>query len=509
MFGVMTSAPLPSHVRVLVIGAGFGGLGTAIRLQQQGETDFLVVDKGTEVGGTWRDNTYPGAACDVPSQLYSFSFAPNPDWSRSFSPQPEIQAYLRRVAEGAGVLDRFRFGTAVEEATWDDDTAAWTVRTTAGTVTADVVVAAAGGLSEPRMPDIDGIDGFTGEIFHSARWNHDYDLTGKRVAVIGTGASAVQIVPEIAERVAHLDVYQRTAPWVMPRRDRDYTKVERLGFRHVPGLQRLYRTAIYWGRECFVPGFTVNPKLAAPAKKAALANIARGIPDPELRAEVTPRFEIGCKRILISNDWYPTLARDDVDLVTDPITKITGTAVVTADGVEREVDAIVVATGFYTTEQPIADHITGAEGRTLAEVWSEDGMAAYKGTTIHGFPNLFQIVGPNTGLGHSSMVFVIESQIAYIVDALRLMRTERLASVQPRLGSQRRWNADLQRRLARSVWNTGGCSSWYLDAHGRNTTLWPRTTFTFRRLLSRFDAEQYVTTTRSGVLDATDRKVNA
>jgi cyclohexanone monooxygenase len=383
------------------------------------------------------------------------------------------------------------------------------VRTSAGTVTADVVVAAAGGLSEPRMPDIDGIDGFTGEVFHSARWNHDYDLTGKRVGVVGTGASAVQIVPEIAERVAHLDVYQRTAPWVMPRRDRDYTKVERLGFKHVPGLQRLYRTAIYWGRECFVPGFTVNPRLAAPAKKAALANIARGIADPELRAEVTPRFEIGCKRILISNDWYPALARDDVDLVTDPITKITGTAVATADGVEREVDAIVVATGFYTTEQPIADHITGAEGRTLAEVWSDDGMAAYKGTTIHGFPNLFQIVGPNTGLGHSSMVFIIESQIAYILDALHRMRTDRLASVQPRLGSQRRWNADLQRRLARSVWNTGGCSSWYLDAHGRNTTLWPRTTFAFRRLLSRFDVEQYVTTARSGVLATAERKVTA
>ncbi|HET6652267.1 MAG TPA: NAD(P)/FAD-dependent oxidoreductase [Nocardioides sp.] len=505
----MPSAPLPSHVRVLVIGAGFGGLGTAIRLQQHGETDFLVVEKGTEVGGTWRDNTYPGAACDVPSQLYSFSFAPNPDWSRSFSPQPEIQAYLRRVADEAGVLDRFRFGTAVEDAAWHDDDASWTVRTTAGTVTADVVVAAAGGLSEPRMPGIDGIEGFNGEIFHSARWNHDYDLTGKRVAVIGTGASAVQIVPEIADRVAHLDVYQRTAPWVMPRRDRDYTTAERLGFRHLPGLQRLYRTAIYWGRECFVPGFTVNPGLAAPAKKAALANIARGIADPALRAKVTPTFEIGCKRILISNDWYPALARDDVDLVTNPITKITGSAVVTADGVEREVDAIVVATGFYTTEQPIAGHITGAEGRTLAEVWSEDGMAAYKGTTFHGFPNLFQIVGPNTGLGHSSMVFIIESQIAYILDALSRMRSDRLTSVQPRLGAQRRWNADVQRRLARSVWNTGGCSSWYLDAHGRNTTLWPRTTFTFRRLLSRFDPEQYVTTTRSGVPAPTDRRVTA
>ena len=509
MFDGMSSASLPSRVRVLVIGAGFGGLGMAIRLQQRGEPDFLVVDKGHEVGGTWRDNTYPGAACDVPSQLYSFSFAPNADWSRSFSPQPEIQAYLRRVAEGAGVLDRFRFGTAAEDATWDADAAVWRVRTTAGTVAADVVVAASGGLSEPRMPDIDGIDGFTGEVFHSARWNHDYDLTGKRVAVIGTGASSIQIVPEIANQVARLDVYQRTAPWVMPRRDRDYTRLERLGFRHVPGLQRIYRSAIYWGRECFVPGFTVSPKLAAPARKAALANIARGIPDPELRAKVTPTFEIGCKRILISNDYYPTLARDHVDLVTDPISKVTGTSIVTADGIEREVDAIIVATGFYTTEQPIAEHITGAHGRSLADVWSRDGMSAYKGTTFHGFPNLFQIVGPNTGLGHSSMVFIIESQIAYILDALRRMRTDGIATVQPAPGAQQRWNADLQRRLARSVWTTGGCSSWYLDAHGRNTTLWPRTTFTFRRLLSRFDPEQYVTTARSDVPSSTDRTVSA
>jgi cyclohexanone monooxygenase len=510
MFGVMSSASLPARVRVLVIGAGFGGLGMAIRLQQHGEADFLVVDKGDEVGGTWRDNTYPGAACDVPSQLYSFSFAPNPDWSRSFSPQPEIQDYLRRVAQNAGVLDRFRFGTAVEDAAWDAEATAWTVRTTAGTVTADVLVAASGGLSEPRMPDIDGIEEFAGEVFHSARWNHDYDLTGKRVAVIGTGASSIQIVPEIAERVAHLDVYQRTAPWVMPRRDRDYSRLERFGFRHVPGLQRLYRTAIYWGRECFVPGFTVSPKLAAPAKKAALANIARGIPDdPALRAEVTPTFEIGCKRILISNDYYPTLARDDVDLVTAPISKVTGSSVVTADGIEREVDAIVVATGFYTTEQPIAEHITGVHGRSLAEVWRRDGMSAYKGTTFHGFPNLFQIVGPNTGLGHSSMVFVIESQIAYVLDALRRMRTDGIATVQPAPGAQQRWNVDVQRRLARTVWTTGGCSSWYLDAHGRNTTLWPRTTFTLRRLLSRFDSEHYVTTARCDLPSATDRKVDA
>ncbi|HET6699846.1 MAG TPA: NAD(P)/FAD-dependent oxidoreductase [Nocardioidaceae bacterium] len=484
---------LPAHVGTLVVGAGFGGLGMAIRLRGRGDRDFLVLDKGDEVGGTWRDNTYPGAACDVPSQLYSFSFAPDPDWSRSFSPQPEIQAYLRRVAADAGVLPHFRFRTSFEDARWDDERRRWQVCTSAGDLTADVLVTASGGLSEPRLPDIDGLDSFGGELFHSARWNHDCDLRGKRVAVIGTGASAIQIIPELARTVAHLDVYQRTAPWVMPRHDRPYTGLERFGFRHVPGLQKAYRTGIYWGRELFVPGFTVSSRLAAPAKRAALANIERHVRDPELRTRLTPTFEIGCKRILISNDYYPTLARDDVELVTDPISKVTPRGIVTADGAEREVDVIVVATGFHTTEQPIAGHIVGRDGRTLAQTWAEHGMAAYKGTTIAGFPNLFQIVGPNTGLGHSSMVVVIEAQIAYILDALDQMRRNRWAAVEPRERAQQRWNAALQRRLARTVWNRGGCSSWYLDAHGRNTTLWPRTTFTLRRLLARFDADRYVT----------------
>ncbi|HEX6248846.1 MAG TPA: NAD(P)/FAD-dependent oxidoreductase, partial [Nocardioidaceae bacterium] len=327
-----TEPDFPDHVRVLVIGAGFGGLGLAIKLEEQGERDFLVVDRGDDVGGTWRDNTYPGAACDVPSQLYSFSFAPNPDWSRSFSPQPEIQAYLQRVAAGSTVMDRFRFGTAVEDATWDDDAQQWRVRTSTGSLTADLLVSAAGALSDPKMPDIEGIETFQGEVFHSARWNHDYDLTGKRVAVIGTGASAIQIVPEIAKQAAHVDVYQRTAPWVIPRHDRSYTALERFAFRHVPGVQRLYRTAIYWSRETYVPAFTVNPKIATPAKKAALRNIERGISDPALREKVRPTFEIGCKRILISNEWYPTLDRDDVELVTEGIAKVTGSGIVTGDG---------------------------------------------------------------------------------------------------------------------------------------------------------------------------------
>jgi cation diffusion facilitator CzcD-associated flavoprotein CzcO len=493
----MTSTTsLPEHVRALVVGAGFAGLGTAIKLEEHGFSDFLVVDKGSGVGGTWRDNTYPGAACDVPSQLYSFSFAPNPDWSRSFSPQPEIHAYLERTAEQSGVLDRFRFGVTVQDITWDEDTQVWLVDTDRGSLLADVVITGSGGLSEPKLPEIEGIESFEGEVFHSARWNHDYDLAGKRVAVIGTGASAIQIVPEVARQVDHLDVYQRTAPWVMPRKDREYKPIERLGFRYLPFLQKAYRTGIYWGRECFVPGFVVNPKLAAPAQKLALKNIQRGISDPELRRAVTPDFQIGCKRILISNEYYPALDQDHVDLVTDGIARITPTGIVSQDGTTREVDAIVVATGFYTTEQPIASHITGRNGRTLGDAWSEEGMTAYKGTTISGFPNLFQIVGPNTGLGHSSMVFIIESQIAYILSALQKMGEREIATVEPKAEAQAAWNHDVQRRMQRTVWNTGGCASWYIDSHGRNTTLWPRTTFKFRKLLSDFDVEQYVVAAR-------------
>jgi cation diffusion facilitator CzcD-associated flavoprotein CzcO len=490
------SPGLPDRVRTLVVGAGFAGLGTAIKLDEHGFTDFVVVDKGHTVGGTWRDNTYPGAACDVPSQLYSFSFAPNPGWSRSFSPQPEIQAYLERTAEQSGVLDRFRFGVTVEGMAWDEEENVWHVTTDHGSVTADVVITGSGGLSEPKLPEIEGLDSFDGAIFHSARWNHDYDLAGKRVAVIGTGASAIQIVPEVARKASHLDVYQRTAPWVVPRGDRPYTAVERFAFRHLPFVQKAYRTGIYWGRECLVPGFVLDPRLSAPAHRLALQNISRGISDPVLRKAVTPDFRIGCKRILISNDYYPALDSEHVDLVTDGIRKITPTGIVTADGTERAVDAIIIATGFYTTEQPISQHIKGRNGRTLADAWAEHGMAAYKGTTIAGFPNLFQIVGPNTGLGHSSMVFIIESQIAYILSALQKIGARELLSVEPRPEAQAAWNDDLQHRMKRTVWSSGGCASWYLDAHGRNTTLWPRSTFKFRSLLKDFDLERYVVTTR-------------
>ncbi len=482
---------MPARVAHLIVGAGFGGLCAAIKLAEDGETDFLVIERGDDVGGTWRDNTYPGACCDVPSQLYSFSFAANREWSSSYSPQPEIQDYLRRVADESGVLDRCVFRTSLEHAEWDEDVQLWRCRTTAGTVFSKTLIAAAGGLSEPKLPDIDGIGGFAGEIFHSARWDHSVDLRGKRVAVIGTGASAIQIIPEVQQVAAHLDVYQRSAPWVIPRNDRRYGRLERLALRYVPALGRLYRTGIYWSHEGYVPAFTWQPKLAAPAQKAALANLRKGIADPELRAKVTPTFRIGCKRILRSNTYYPALAADNVDVVTDPIARVTPTSVVTRDGEEHPVDVIVVATGFYTTELPIAERIVGREGRSLADEWAAGGMAAYKGTTVHGFPNLFLLVGPNTGQGHTSMVFIIESQVAYLRDALTTMRLHRYAAVEPRADDQQDWNADLQRRMKRTVWNTGGCSSWYLDTQGRNTILWPRTTYTFRRLLAQFDVAAY------------------
>jgi cyclohexanone monooxygenase len=484
------------HVGVLIIGSGFAGLGAAIRLSQDGRDDYLVIERGSDVGGTWRDNTYPGAACDIPSHLYSYSFELNPNWSRSFSPQAEIQQYLRDTAVKYGTLDHHLFDTEVSEARWDEDGARWLVDTTNGAFSADVLVAAVGALCEPALPQISGIETFGGDVFHSARWNHDADLAGKRVALIGTGASAIQIGPELAGNAAQLDVYQRTAPWVMPRSDRAYRKLERLAFKHVPFAQRVIREALYWGREMFVLGFAYQPRILQIAQRIAERNIARGITDPDLRKAVTPNWQIGCKRILISNDWYPTLARDDVELVTDGIAEIREHAIVTKDGTVREVDAIVVATGFHVTDSPTFERIIGADGRSMADVWRDKGQQAYKGAAVHGFPNLLFVIGPNTGLGHSSMVYMAESHINYLASALDAMQRDGLATFEVREDSQRAYNENLQDRMKNTIWTTGGCASWYLDAHGNNTTLWPNFTFVFRAMTRRFDLDAYQTTAK-------------
>jgi cation diffusion facilitator CzcD-associated flavoprotein CzcO len=487
----------PTRVRHLIVGAGFAGLGMAIKLDEAGQRDYVVIEKGPGVGGTWRENTYPGAACDVPSQLYCFSFAPNPDWKGSFAAQPEIEAYLRRLARQSGVLDRFVFETRFESAEYDEASQVWRVCTRgAGDAActryvADNLITASGGLSEPRLPRITGLGSFSGEVFHSARWNHDLDLTGKRVAVIGTGASAIQIVPELQRAAGRLDVYQRTAPWVLPRHDRTYSRLERLALKHLPGLGKLYRSSIYWTRECYLPGFVWRPGLTAPVAAIARRNIRKAIADPGLAAALTPSYQIGCKRILLSDTYYPALRAPGVELITDPITEVAGQQIRTRDGTSRETDVIVAATGFRPTDQPIARQITGRGGRRLAEVWAAGGAAAYKGTTVRGFPNLFQLTGPGTGLGHSSMIIMIEAQIAYITDAIGHQQRCGYGAAEPLPSAQRAWNDDLQRRMRRTVWQTGGCDSWYLDRHGRNTTLWPRTTYAFRKLLARFDPVAY------------------
>ncbi|MGH9136358.1 MAG: flavin-containing monooxygenase [Acidimicrobiales bacterium] len=478
------------QARIAIVGTGFAGLGMAIRLKQAGIDDFVVLEKADEVGGTWRDNTYPGAACDVPSHLYSFSFAPNPNWSRSFSTQPEIQAYLRGCADRFDIRPHIRFGHQVLDARWDEAARRWRIDTSQGRVTAQFLVAGMGPLSEASIPDLPGLDTFEGTIFHSARWNHDHDLSGERVAVIGTGASAIQLVPQIQPAVDTLTVFQRTPPWIEPRLDRDITAVEKWLFRTLPFTQRLARLGIYASRETMAIGLTRRRGLLRGVQMLARTHLRRQVRDRELRRKLTPDYQIGCKRILISNDYYPALAKPNVEVVTSSIREIGPEWIVTDDGTKHTVDTIVFGTGFHVTDMPAAQHVYGRDGVRLADAWAA-GMEAYLGTAVAGFPNFFFLIGPNTGLGHTSMVFMIESQIAYLVDALQ--RFERggfdVAEVRPEV--QTAFNDELQARMDGTVWTAGGCASWYLDDRGRNTTLWPDFTFRFRNRLRRFDREAY------------------
>lgn len=484
------------HMRVAVIGSGFGGLGAAVRLRREGVTDFVVLERAGAVGGTWRDNSYPGCACDVPSHLYSFSFAPNPDWPRTFSGQEKIQEYLEQVADTFRLRSHIRLDTEVQQLRWDADKLWWEVETSNGTLTADVVVSATGPLSDPKLPDIPGLDTFEGKVFHSAQWDHDYDLRGKRVAMVGTGASAIQIVPAIQREVGKLTLFQRTPPWVMPRMDRAISKAERWLHRRLPFTTHA-RRGILWGiRELQVQAFTKRPNELGAVEQIAKRNIARGIKDPALRAKVTPSYRIGCKRILLSNTYYPALAQHNVDVVTGGLSEVRGNTVVGSDGTEAEVDVIIFGTGFHVTDMPIADRVVGADGGTLMESW-KDGMKSLRGATAAGFPNFMTVIGPNTGLGNSSMILMIESQLNYLADYMRQLdllsppgRGDR-AALAVRTGAVHAWNDKVQERMKRTVWNTGGCNSWYLDENGVNTTLWPGTTTEFRTATRRVDLAEY------------------
>jgi cation diffusion facilitator CzcD-associated flavoprotein CzcO len=479
----------PTDVDIAIVGSGFSGLGMAIRLKQEGIDDFVVLERGEEVGGTWHYNTYPGCACDVPSHLYSFSFFPNPDWSETYSAQPEIWDYLRRCADEFGVRPYISFGQNVTAAAWNEEERLWEIDTSKGPLRARVLVSGMGPLTEPRYPLLAGLESFEGATFHSARWDHDYDLRGKRVASIGTGASAIQYVPEIQPQVERLHVFQRTPPWVFPHTNRRVTRLERLLYRLLPAAQRLARGGVYAAREAFAPGFVKDPRLMRVAEGLARRHMRRQISDPELLEKVTPGYTIGCKRILPSNRWYPTLGKPNVEVVTESIEEVRSSSIVTADGVERPVDAIVFGTGFHVTDMPVGKQVRGRDGKLLDDVW-KGSPRGYLGTAVAGFPNFFTLLGPNTGLGHNSIVYMIESQIALVMDALRTMRQNGAETLEVRSDAQAAFNDDVDARMEGTVWNTG-CASWYLDETGRNSTLWPDWTWRFRRRTARFDPADF------------------
>lgn len=481
----------PERTGVLIIGTGFAGMAMAAKLLEAGRDDFILLEKADAIGGTWRDNHYPGCACDIPAHLYSFSFEPNSEWSSAYAPQPEIRAYMERCASKWQLHRKTRFGAEVVRADLDERAATWTVRTKDGRrFEADALVAGLGGLSRPAIPQLPGLDAFAGRTWHSAQWDHDAPLDGAKVAVIGTGASAIQFVPRIAPRVARLDLYQRTPPWVLPRADRTFTPAQRWAFRHVPGWRRLYRAGLYLGHELRAIPFALEPRLLQYAQPLAKKHLHRQIQDPALRARLTPDYVMGCKRILISNDYYPTLARPNVDLVTDGIREITRDGVVATDGTERKVDAIVFGTGFAIHDYLGGLQVHGRGGAELGARWRVE-PEAYLGTMVDGFPNLFTLIGPNTGLGHTSMLVMIEAQVRLVVSCLETMRARNIALVEPRADVVRDYNDELQRRLGKTVWATG-CKSWYLDDSGKNTTVWPGFTLEFAARTRRFDPGHYV-----------------
>ena len=481
--------PVP-HVRLAVVGSGFAGLGAARQALLDGLDDVLVFERADEPGGTWRDNRYPGCQCDVPSHLYSYSFAPNPDWTRAFAPAEEIYAYTQRCIDDFGLRDRIRYGHEVLDATWDDAAQLWRITTSAGPYTANLLVAGQGPLSEPVVPDVPGRHRFGGVQMHSAHWDHDVDLTGKRVAVVGTGASAIQIVPAIQPLVDELVVFQRTPAWIVPRFDHEISPRKRALYRRLPATQRAARAWIYWSREALVLGMTGRTKLLELIARGADELRERAVEDPELRAKLTPDYAIGCKRLLLSNDFYPAVAAPNATVVTDGVAELTETGIVDAAGVEHEVDVIVWATGFKVTDHPLNARVHGRDGRSLAEVWAEEGMSAHLGMAVHGFPNLFLLVGPNTGLGHTSIIFMIECQLAYLSSAWNTMRARGAAVAEVTAEAQRAFAQEMQDRLAGTVW-LSGCASWYLDDEGRNTTLWPGFTWQYRLRTRRFDADAY------------------
>lgn len=483
-----------SQPRIVIVGAGFGGVGLAVRLRQEGYRRLTIVERSGGIGGTWRHNTYPGAACDIPSHLYSFSFHPG-TWTRRFSEQPDILRYLEEVVRVHGIGRHLRLNTGVESLVFDEQVDQWAVTLSDGEVLlADVVVSAVGQLNQPWVPEVPGLEGFDGPVWHSARWRHDVDLTGRRVAVVGTGASAIQFVPPVAEQAEHVTVFQRSPAYVLPKPDRAYDAVYRRRRARVPGLIRATRALQYWRHELITHAFTSSPRMVEASAKLWERHLHEQVDDPELRRLLTPDYTIGCKRVLISNDWYPTLTRDDVDLVASPVAGARPDAVVDEDGRSHPCDTIIFGTGFRSTDFLVPMRIVGRDGRDIHEVW-HDGAEAYRGLSVSGFPNLFLLYGPNTNLGTNSILYMLESQFTYVVDALRTLEREGLAWMDVTPRAQAHYNEQLQRASRGTVWETG-CTSWYVTADGKNTNNWPGHTFAYRALTRRVDLNDHVVVPR-------------
>lgn len=478
---------------VAIVGAGFAGLTAAIRLQQRGRTSFVVFERGTGVGGTWRDNIYPGCAVDIPAPLYSMSFAPNPNWSRLYSGQPEILAYLQDTVRRFELAQHIRFQTEIIQTEFMAAEGRWHLTDRAGRVTtARVVLLAIGPLNRPAVPKLPGLESFRGETFHSSQWDVSYDFRGKRVAVVGTGASAIQFIPEIAPQVGQLYVFQRTAPWVLPRPDRPFSEKEQGWFRRLPLWQKLLRTFMYWRLELNGLMFLGNERISKMAASLATYNLRKAIKDPKLRRKATPNYQIGCKRVLLSNDYYPALARPNVELITAGIRELTAHGIVDNDGQKHEIDALIFGTGCVASSFLIELNVTGLQGRNLFREWQAAMPEAYHGTAVAGFPNLLFIVGPNTGLAHNSLVHIMESQVNYVLDYLRLLdQAGPRAYLDVKPEAQRQYNETLQQKLGTTVW-ASGCQSWYLNEQGKNTTLLPALTATFRRATKRVKQQDYV-----------------
>jgi cation diffusion facilitator CzcD-associated flavoprotein CzcO len=481
---------------VVVVGSGFSGLAMAINLKKHGQHDFIVLEKSADLGGTWRDNRYPGCACDIPSHLYSYSFEPNPAWSRAYSPAGEIHDYLKRCASKYAVEDHLWFDSPLQVAEYDETSGVWTLtiggpREHPAVIRCRALVLAVGALHEPAFPDAPGLGDFAGEVVHTAWWDPAMSLKGKRVGVVGTGASSTQLIPEIAPRAAELTVFQRTPPWILPKNDREFGRVTRRLFERLPSLHRAYRSSLYWRSEAQVLGFTSYPFFMKAAQRIALRHLRSQVADEGLLGLLTPDYTMGCKRILLADNYYPALQRDNVALETTPIDHVDATGVVTADGTRRDLDVLVLGTGFDVSGSYAFLDIFGKDGRNLGNEWTGEQMEAHLGAAVSGFPNLFTLLGPNTGLGHNSMLLMIEAQVDLIIEALKERDRRRARSVEVLTEVQEDFNRGLQRRSRGSVW-LSGCHSWYLDKTGVNRVIWPGSTVSFRRQTRDFRPERYV-----------------